>query len=84
VLYFNNGFWGQKLLNRERFVSWSIVMVENANFGPKFRPLSRNGFTLPLQYVHIMSLNACLALCKEFKVYSTLDIEESDEHCLHL
>jgi hypothetical protein len=33
---------------------------------------------------HIMSLVDCLALWNEFKVNNTLDIEESDEHFLHL
>jgi hypothetical protein len=29
---------GQKLLHRERLVSWSIVMMENPILGPEFRP----------------------------------------------
>jgi hypothetical protein len=37
-----------------------------------------------LQYFHIISLVECLTLWDKFKVNSTLDIEENDEHCLHL
>jgi hypothetical protein len=36
VFRFSNRFLGQKLLDRERLVSWSIVMLENPNVGPKF------------------------------------------------
>jgi hypothetical protein len=31
-------FFGQKLLDRERLVSWSLVIVENPIVGPKFKP----------------------------------------------
>jgi hypothetical protein len=44
VFHFSNGFLGQKLLDRERLVSWSIVVVENRIIGPKFRPLSAHNF----------------------------------------
>jgi hypothetical protein len=37
VLNFSNRFLGQKLLDRKRLVSWSIVMVENPIVGPKLR-----------------------------------------------
>jgi hypothetical protein len=37
MFYFSNRFWGQKLFDRERLVSWSIVMMENPIVGPKFR-----------------------------------------------
>jgi hypothetical protein len=37
-------FLGQKLLDRERLVSWSIVMVENPIFEPKFRHFSTHSF----------------------------------------
>jgi hypothetical protein len=40
VFHFNKWFLGHKLLDREYHVSWSIVMAENLNVGPKFRPLS--------------------------------------------
>jgi hypothetical protein len=30
----------QKPLDREPFVNWSIVVVENPILGPKFRPFS--------------------------------------------
>jgi hypothetical protein len=43
VFHFNNRFLGQKLLDRERLVSWSIV--ENPIVGSKFRPFSTHGFT---------------------------------------
>jgi 5-methylcytosine-specific restriction endonuclease McrA len=38
VFDFSNWFLGQKLLDRERLVSWSIVVVENVIIGPKFMP----------------------------------------------
>jgi hypothetical protein len=31
-------FWGHKLLDRERLVSWDTVIVENPIVRPKFRP----------------------------------------------
>jgi hypothetical protein len=33
MFHFSNRFLGQKLLERERLVSWSIVMVENPVVG---------------------------------------------------
>jgi len=33
-------FFGQKLLDRERLVSWRIVMVENSIAVSEFRPFS--------------------------------------------
>jgi len=45
VLHFSNRFLGQKLLDTERLVSWSIVMVENRIVGPKFRPFYTHSFT---------------------------------------
>jgi hypothetical protein len=45
VFHFSNRFLGQKLLDRERLVSWSIVMVENPIVGPKFRPFYTHSFT---------------------------------------
>jgi len=45
VFRFSNGFLGQKLLDRERFVSWSIVMVENSIVEPNFRPFCMYSFT---------------------------------------
>jgi hypothetical protein len=74
---------GQKLLDRERLVSWSIVMVENPIVGSKFRPFSTHSLTKAIQYFHIISLVECLALWNEFKVNNTLDIKQSDEQCLH-
>jgi hypothetical protein len=44
VLNFSNWFLGQKLLERERLVSWNIIMVENPNVGPKFGHFSRHSF----------------------------------------
>jgi hypothetical protein len=35
---------GQKQLDRECLVNWSIVMVKNAIVGPKFRPSSKHSF----------------------------------------
>jgi hypothetical protein len=50
VSHFRNRFLGQKLLDKERLVIWSIGMVENPIVGPKFRPFpftaSRNGFSI--------------------------------------
>jgi hypothetical protein len=40
VFHFNNQVLGQKLLDREHFISWSIVMLENQIIGSKFRPFS--------------------------------------------
>jgi hypothetical protein len=42
VFNYSNRLSGQKLLVRERFVSWSIVTVENPIGGPKLRPFSRH------------------------------------------
>jgi hypothetical protein len=36
---------GQKLLERESLAGWSIFMVENLTFDPRFRPFSKNSFT---------------------------------------
>jgi hypothetical protein len=72
AFHFNNTFLGQKLLDREHLVSWSTVTVDNPFTGPKFR-----------HNFHI-SLIDCLPLLNEFKVNNTLDIKESDEHCLYL
>jgi hypothetical protein len=65
-------------------VSWSNVMVENPITGTKFRPFSTQSLMKPLKYFYIISLFHCLALWDEFNVDNTLDIEESDEHCLHV
>jgi hypothetical protein len=59
-------------------------MVENPIVAPRFRPFCMQSFTYPLYYFHIISLVDCLALWNEFKVNNTLDIYESDEHCLHV
>jgi hypothetical protein len=32
----------------------------------------------------LLRLVARLALCNEFRMNDTLDVEESDEHCFHL
>jgi len=45
VFHFSNRILGQKLLDRKRLVSWSIVMVENPVVGPEFRPLPTQSFT---------------------------------------
>jgi len=63
-------FLGQKLLDKEHLVSWSIVIVENPIVEPNFKPFS--------------ILVDCLALRNEFKVNNSLEIRESDEHFLHL
>jgi hypothetical protein len=60
VFHSNNRFLGQELLDRERLVRCSIVMVENPVDGPK----------CGLQYFHIISLDDCFALWNEFKVNS--------------
>jgi hypothetical protein len=44
IFHFGNLFLGQKLLDRECLMSWSIVMVENPIVGPKFRPFSVHSF----------------------------------------
>jgi len=59
-------------------------MVENPIIGPKVRPFSTHSFMKPLHYFHIISLVDFLVLWNEFKVNNTHDIEENDEHCLHL
>jgi hypothetical protein len=52
VFHFSNRFLGQKLLDREYFVSCSIVMVENPIIRPKFRPFlciaSHNCFNISI------------------------------------
>jgi hypothetical protein len=40
VFHFSSRFLGQKLLDRERLMSWSIVMVGNSIVGPKLGPYS--------------------------------------------
>jgi hypothetical protein len=40
VFGFSNRILGQKLLDRENLMNWSIVMVENPVAGSKFRPFS--------------------------------------------
>jgi hypothetical protein len=52
----------QKLLDRERLVSGSIVMVENPIVGPKFRPFSTHRFMSLLQNFHTISLVDCSAM----------------------
>jgi hypothetical protein len=44
VFLFSNQFLCQKLLDGERPVSWSIVMVGNSIVGIKFRPFSTHSF----------------------------------------
>jgi hypothetical protein len=51
-------------------------MAENSIVAPNLRPV--------FQYFYIISLVEYLTLWNEFKVYNTLDMEESDEHCFHL
>jgi hypothetical protein len=41
VFHFSNRFLGYNLLDRERLVSWSTVMVENPIVGPNLRPFIR-------------------------------------------
>jgi hypothetical protein len=62
VFSYSNRFLAQKLLGRERLLSWSIVIAENNIVGPKFRPFSTRSFMQLLQYFHIISLGDCLAL----------------------
>jgi hypothetical protein len=45
VFHFSDRFLGHKLLDRERLMSWIIVMVENPTVEPKFRPFSAYSFT---------------------------------------
>jgi hypothetical protein len=79
VFHFSNQFLGQKLLDRN-LVSQSIVMVEKPLIGPKFRYFSIHSFTQPFQYFHIIIWVDCVALWNEFKVNSTLDVEQIHEH----
>jgi hypothetical protein len=47
VLHFSNQFLDQKLPDRERLVSWSIVMAENYIVGPSSLPTaSRKRFSI--------------------------------------
>jgi len=39
MFHFSNRFLGLKLLDKERLVSWRIVIVENPIVGSIFRPL---------------------------------------------
>jgi hypothetical protein len=61
VIHFSNRFLGQKLLGRERLVSWTIVMEENSIAGPKFKH-STHSFTHSFQHFLIISSVVCLAL----------------------
>jgi hypothetical protein len=45
MFHSSNRFLDQKLLDRERCMSCSTVMVENPIAGPKFRPFSVYSFT---------------------------------------
>jgi hypothetical protein len=42
---FHYSFFGQKLFDIERLVSWSIAMWENPIVGPKFRRFSKHSLT---------------------------------------
>jgi hypothetical protein len=42
VLHIINRVLGQKLLDREHLVSWSIVIVENSIMGPNLRPFHKH------------------------------------------
>jgi len=57
-------------------------MVKNPIVGPKLRHFSMHRIMKLLQYSHIISLVDCFASWNEFKVNNTIDINESDEHCL--
>jgi len=59
-------------------------MVENPIVGPKFKPFSRHSFTLTPSVFPCNKFGDCLALWNELKENNTLNIEESDKHCLHL
>jgi hypothetical protein len=83
-VHFSNRFLGQKHLDKEYRMSWSIVMVENPIVGPNFRPLSMHSFRKLLQYFHMIILIYCLPLWEEFRVNSILDIKESDARFLRL
>jgi hypothetical protein len=59
-------------------------MVENPIVGPKFEPLFYAQLHVTASVFHIISMTDSLALWNEYKAKDNLDIEESDEHCLHL
>jgi hypothetical protein len=44
MFLFSNRIFGQKLLDTERLVGWSIVMVKNPMDGLKFRPFPTHSF----------------------------------------
>jgi len=44
VFHFGNRFLGKKLLDRDRLVSWSIVIVDNSIFQPKFTSFPMHSF----------------------------------------
>jgi hypothetical protein len=44
VFHLSNRFLGQKLLDRKRLVSWSIVTVRNPIAGSKVRPFCTHNF----------------------------------------
>jgi hypothetical protein len=82
VFHLSNLFLGQKVLDRERLVSWSIVMVANPIVGPKFRPFLYAQLHM-LQHFHVTGTVHCLTFWNELKVKNTLHIEESDDDYLH-
>jgi len=59
-------------------------MVENPIFGPKFEAFFYAQFHVTDSIFPYNKLVDCLPLWNELKMNITLDIDESDEHCLHL
>jgi hypothetical protein len=79
VLRFNIRFLAQKVPDRERLVSWRIVGIPNrwAKVQSSFCPQLYETATV---FPHNTSLLHCLDFWNEFKVNSTLDVEESDDN----
>jgi hypothetical protein len=72
-------FWARNRLTESALGAGALSWWRIKSLGPSF-----GLFYTQLQYFHVISLVDCTALWNEFKVNNTLDIEESDEHCLHL
>jgi hypothetical protein len=68
--HFSNRFLGQKLLDRERPVSWSIVIMENLVVGAKFRDFSTR-ITLPLSKFNCIAIVLILKRLSESSTFRT-------------
>jgi hypothetical protein len=73
VFHFTNRFSGQKVFDRGRPVSWSIIMLESAVVGAKFRPFPAHvAESLPKFICIAMALILKrVSVCIRFRTFST-------------